>query len=226
MPTIELVLQRVHPDDLAVTRQVIDRAARDRQDFDFEHRLLMPDGSVKHLHVVAHPVKDEPGDLQFMGAIMDVTARKSAEGAMRDSEQRYRHLFHHMPIAMFQLDARELAKLFREFRAQGVTDLSAYPGRNPDFLHRAMDALVVNEVNDRSVQMFGARDASELAGSLTRYWSVSPEAFQRGLETRFRGERIFQEETKVATLDGRVIDVLCTSARLGRADELETSLVS
>ena len=68
----------------------------------------MPDGSVKHLHVVAHPVKDEPGDLQFMGAIMDVTARKNAEEAMRDSEQRYRHLFHHMPIAMFQLDAREL----------------------------------------------------------------------------------------------------------------------
>jgi PAS domain S-box-containing protein len=226
VPTIELVLQRVHPDDLALTREVIDRAARDRQDFDFEHRLLMPDGSVKHLHVVAHPVKDEPGDLQFMGAIMDVTARKSAEEAMRDSEQRYRHLFHHMPIAMFQLDARELAKLFRELRAQGVTDLSAYLGRNPDFLHRAMDALVVNEVNDRSVQMFGARDASELAGSLTRYWRVSPEAFQRGLETRFRGERIFQEETKVATLDGRVIDVLCTSARLGRADELEISLVS
>jgi PAS domain S-box-containing protein len=145
---------------------------------------------------------------------------------MRDSEQRYRHLFHHMPIAMFQLDARELTKLFRELRAQGVTDLSAYLGQNPDFLHRAMDALVVNEVNDRSVQMFGARNASELAGSLTRYWRVSPEAFQRGLETRFRGERIFQEETKVATLDGRVIDVLCTSARLGRADELEISLVS
>jgi PAS domain S-box-containing protein len=226
VPTIELVLQRVHPDDLALTREVIDRAARDRQDFDFEHRLLMPDGSVKHLHVVAHPVKDEPGDLQFMGAIMDVTARKNAEEAMRDSEQRYRHLFHHMPIAMFQLDARELTKLFRELRAQGVTDLSAYLGRNPDFLPRAMDALVVNEVNDRSVQMFGGRDASELAGSLTRYWRVSPEAFQRGLETRFRGERIFQEETKVATLDGRVIDVLCTSARLGRADELEISLVS
>jgi PAS domain S-box-containing protein len=226
VPTIELVLQRVHPDDLALTREVIDRAARDRQDFDFEHRLLMPDGSVKHLRVVAHTVKDEPGDLQFMGAIMDVTARKSAEEAMRDSEQRYRHLFHHMPIAMFQLDARELTKLFRELRTQGVTDLGAYLGRNPDFLHRAMDALVVNEVNDRSVQMFGARDASELAGSLTRYWRVSPEAFQRGLETRFRGERIFQEETKVATLDGRVIDVLCTSARLGRADELEISLVS
>ena len=226
VPTIELVLQRVHPDDLAVTRQVIDRAARDRQDFDFEHRLLMPDGSVKHLHVVAHTVKDDPDDLQFMGAIMDVTARKSAEEAMRDSEQRYRHLFHHMPIAMFQLDARELAKLFRELRAQGVTDLRAYLGRNPDFLHRAMDALVVSEVNDRSVQMFGARDASELAGSSARYWRVSPEAFQRGLETRFRGERIFQEETKVATLDGRVIDVLCTSARLGRPDELEISLVS
>jgi PAS domain S-box-containing protein len=104
--------------------------------------------------------------------------------------------------------------------------LSAYVGEHPEFLQRALDGLIVDEVNQRAVQMFGAHDPSEMAGSVARYWRESPEAFLRGLETRYRGERLFQEETKVMTLDGRVIDVLCTSARLGKADDLEISLVS
>src|SRR5438477_5543025 len=52
--TIEMVLARVHPDDLAVVQRVIDRAATHKEAFELEHRLQMPDGSVKHLHVVAH----------------------------------------------------------------------------------------------------------------------------------------------------------------------------
>src|SRR5207249_5361128 len=47
-PRLELVFKRVHPDDMALVRQTVDRATRDGTDFDFEHRLLMPDGSVKH----------------------------------------------------------------------------------------------------------------------------------------------------------------------------------
>ncbi len=53
-PTVELVLQRTHPEDRALVQQTIDRAAQERKDLDFEHRLLMPDGSVKHLQVVAN----------------------------------------------------------------------------------------------------------------------------------------------------------------------------
>ena len=58
---VEMVLERVHPDDLALVGEVIERAAKDKQEFDFEHRLLMPDGSVKHVHIVAHLMVDEPG---------------------------------------------------------------------------------------------------------------------------------------------------------------------
>ena len=61
--------------------------------------------------------------------------------------------------------------------------------------------------------MFGARDVSELTQSCARRWRESPGTFRRILETRFRGEQTFQEETKVVTLDGRVIDVLMTTAR-------------
>ena len=79
-PAVELVVQRTHPEDRALVRQVIDRVSHERKDFDFEHRLLMPDGSVKHVRVVGHPSsEDESGNVEFMGAITDITERKQAE---------------------------------------------------------------------------------------------------------------------------------------------------
>jgi PAS domain S-box-containing protein len=85
-PTVELILQRVHPEDAALVQQTIERAAQDGKDFDFEHRLLMPDGSIKYLHVLAHALNDESKGIEFVGAVMDVTAVKQAEEALRRSE--------------------------------------------------------------------------------------------------------------------------------------------
>src|SRR6202158_5560389 len=85
-PTVELVLQRVHPGDAALGKQIIERALQDGKDFDLEHRLLMADGSVKHVHVVAHAERDESGELEFVGALMDVSDRKRAEESLRRSE--------------------------------------------------------------------------------------------------------------------------------------------
>jgi PAS domain S-box-containing protein len=86
-PTVELVLQRTHPDDRTRVRQTIDHAAQERKDFDYEHRLLMPDGSIKYVHVVGHAAKeDESGALEFVGAITDITERKHAEEILRRSE--------------------------------------------------------------------------------------------------------------------------------------------
>ena len=88
--TIEMGLQRVHPDDLARVQQTIVRASQDRKDFADECRLLMPDGSIKHVHVVARATNNEPGNIEFVGAVMDVTAAKQADQALRESEQRFR----------------------------------------------------------------------------------------------------------------------------------------
>jgi PAS domain S-box-containing protein len=86
-PMVEFVLQRTHPDDRARVQQTIYRAAQERKDLDFEHRLLMPDDSVKHVHVVGHASKeDESGTLEFIGAITDITERKHAEEILRRSE--------------------------------------------------------------------------------------------------------------------------------------------
>ena len=83
VPTVDLVLQRVHPEDVPFVKQTIERASQDQRDFDHEYRLLMPDGSVKHVHVVAHALSDGSGLVEFVGAVMDVTAAKEAEGRIR-----------------------------------------------------------------------------------------------------------------------------------------------
>ena len=77
-PTLQLVFQRTHPDDRDLTQQTIDLAIGARENFDLEHRLLMPDGSVKHLHVLARALETSCGDLEFVGAVTDVTAAKQA----------------------------------------------------------------------------------------------------------------------------------------------------
>jgi PAS domain S-box-containing protein len=88
--TLEMVLERVHPEDLSLVKRTLDRASGDGKDFDYEHRLLMPDGSVKYVHVVTHAVRDRMGMQRFVGALMDVTAAKRVEAALRESEQRFR----------------------------------------------------------------------------------------------------------------------------------------
>ncbi len=86
-PTLEFILLRTHPHDRARVRQTIDRAAQERQGFDYEYRLLMPDGSVKHVHVVCHASKkDGSKTLDFVGAITDITERKRSEEILRRSE--------------------------------------------------------------------------------------------------------------------------------------------
>src|ERR1700686_3518316 len=77
-PTLQLVFQPTHPDDRDLTQQTIDLAIGARENFDLEHRLLMPDGSVKHLHVLARALETSCGDLEFVGAVTDVTAAKQA----------------------------------------------------------------------------------------------------------------------------------------------------
>jgi PAS domain S-box-containing protein len=77
--TLDMLLQRAHPEDRALVQTTLDRASMDGRDFDYEYRLLMPDDSIKHVHVVAHAVRDQADQLEFIGAIMDVTEARRVE---------------------------------------------------------------------------------------------------------------------------------------------------
>jgi PAS domain S-box-containing protein len=90
--TLDTVLQRVHPDDLALVQRTIDLAVKERTDFEHEYRLLMPDGSVKYIHVVAHAITDQADQRDFIGAVMDVTPTKRAEEALHEAQTELTHI--------------------------------------------------------------------------------------------------------------------------------------
>jgi PAS domain S-box-containing protein len=79
-PTIQIVLDRTHPEDRPDVRQTVERAAAEKRDFAHEYRLMMPDGSIKHVSALAHLTPAEDADsVVFAGAVTDITERKRAE---------------------------------------------------------------------------------------------------------------------------------------------------
>jgi PAS domain S-box-containing protein len=84
-PTVDLVIDRTHPDDRMLFRQMMDRALIERADFTAERRLMMPDGAVKNIRIVARRAADhDPESLLFVGAVTDITEHKRAEEALRE----------------------------------------------------------------------------------------------------------------------------------------------
>jgi PAS domain S-box-containing protein len=82
-PTLNMVLQRIHPQDRPFAQQVIDRASETGTDFEHEYRLVMPSGTIKHIHVKAHTLSDSSGNFEVVGAVTDITERKTTEDKIR-----------------------------------------------------------------------------------------------------------------------------------------------
>jgi len=153
-PTIELLLQRIHPEDKEFVRQVIDRAAQERNDFDIEYRLLMPDNRIKHLHVMAHRRSDNSGDLQFIGAVRDVTAAKMAQRKLKEDEAELRQLINFVPEHVLVLDANGnrlyVNQAMREYFGTSVENIPAQEFYKR-FVHPEDVASGVLEKRERAV---------------------------------------------------------------------------
>jgi len=131
LPSFQMFLQRIHPEDRARAEQTINRAVREGSDFEQEYRIVLPDGSIKYVHTVGHPVVSESGVLEFIGTAMDVTDLKRAE-EMRTAMARERELF-------AQQRAAELAKANEALR--GCLDALASVPELDDFLGQVMAAI-------------------------------------------------------------------------------------
>lgn len=80
--TLELISSRVHPEDLSMMQDMVERSREGARSFEYEHRLRMPDHSIKYLHLIAHGTRDREGRLEYIGAVQDVTQRRLSEEAL------------------------------------------------------------------------------------------------------------------------------------------------
>ncbi len=131
LPSFQMFLQRIHPEDRRRAEQTIDRAVGEGSDFEQEYRIVLPDGSIKYVHTVGHPVVNESGVFEFIGTAMDITDLKRAE-EMRAAMARERELF-------AQQRATELAKANEALR--GCLDALASVPELDDFLGQVMAAI-------------------------------------------------------------------------------------
>lgn len=91
-PTAAMVLARTHPDDLPLVQEVFAKAARHEPLLEIQHRLLMPDGRIKHLHMIASPLFEQQDRCEYIGALMDITASKEAETALFGMQAQLAHV--------------------------------------------------------------------------------------------------------------------------------------
>jgi PAS domain S-box-containing protein len=90
--TSELIRTRVHPEDLTLYEKMVEQARMGAIDFEWQYRLLMPDRSIKYLHAVAHATRDGDGQLEYIAAVQDVTARRVAEEARDKARSELAHV--------------------------------------------------------------------------------------------------------------------------------------
>ncbi|MGF9692528.1 ATP-binding protein [Rhizobium sp. 0TCS1.26] len=178
-------------------------------------RLLRDGTTIFDADVTAVPASADGSGVRIFLAVRDVSADREAFAALEASERRYRHLFEYMPIALAEVDASGLVEMFGALRRQGVTDLSTYIDAHPEFLDAAMSVMLVEQVNQTTADLFGAKVREDMNGNLTRYWDVGLPTLRKSLEARYRGESFFQGEAQMRRLDGDVVDVLFATARHG-----------
>ena len=90
---VEFWFNRIHPDDRKGAQEIFERSEIQKTDYQADYRIVLPDGTIKQIHVIGHPVLNESGDLvEFVGTSMDVSEAKQAEEKIRQSERRLRQI--------------------------------------------------------------------------------------------------------------------------------------
>jgi PAS domain S-box-containing protein len=148
-PTIDLILQRVHPDDRELVQHEIDRAAQGEQDYDYEHRYLAPNGAVKRLHVRARRVRSESGEEEIIGALMEVTATREAQEALHRAQTELAHVTRVTTLGEMSASlAHEVNQPLTAIVTNGEASLRWLNRENPD-LAEAVHAVrrMVSEAN-------------------------------------------------------------------------------
>jgi PAS domain S-box-containing protein len=90
--TLDVIRTRVHPEDLTLYEKMVEQARNGSDDFEWQYRLLMPDQSIKYMHAVARATRDQKGQLEYIAAVRDVTARRLSDEALDKARSELAHV--------------------------------------------------------------------------------------------------------------------------------------
>ncbi|MEI9952824.1 MAG: AAA family ATPase [Pseudomonadota bacterium] len=168
-PSLELILQRTHPLDLSMVDGLLKRKSSQGEDWDLQHRLQLPDGSTKHVHVVARAIESSDGNVELVGAVTDVTATKRVEEQLQASLEEKEALLkeiHHRVKNNLQLISSLLS-----LQASGTADPSVAE-RFEDSRNRVRSMALVHENLYRAGNFARIRMAPHIEGLCTHLASA------------------------------------------------------
>ncbi len=171
----------------------------------FESEVLCVDGLLRWISESVRALRDEHGRItRLQGFVADITERRLAELANRDSQERLRLVLEHTPAAILQYDYREIGQWLRELRALGVTDLDAHLTANPQVAAQKISAIPVLGANQETVRLSNARDKTHLLENF-RYVAEPNKGQVRRLSLLaiWEGRYEFEGEIALRTFDNQ-----------------------
>ena len=189
----------------AFAELVVDAVVANRRDVTYQ-RQMPSDGILRDpVLTVWLPPQGPPN--RILMAINGTIDDDRSYLSLRASEARYRKLVQYMPMALWQVDASHMGRIYAEIRAQGVSDFAAYLDEHPELVDYAATSVPVTDVNRAAMEMFGASNPLELMLHVGYLFTATPDALRNVMIGRFNGQQNHAEPIKVRTLDGRLLDV-------------------
>jgi PAS domain S-box-containing protein len=200
-PTLDLVFQRTHPEDRAALQKAIQQASSDGKDFDHEYRLVMPDGSVKYVHTVAHAAMQATGNTGFLGAVTDVTVAREAERKLKRSEAYLAEAQHLANSSSWAWDVR--GRMWA-YRSPGVYGLFGFAPEDGDVPLQAFRDRILPEDRVRNVEA-ASRAIREKVGFEVDFRIALPDGSIRRIHSV--GHPVVNSNGEVVELIGTHLDV-------------------
>jgi len=219
----------VQPDKESEFRRLMARVLEGEQLTGLELKRERKDGRPIEISLSTAPLRDrENVVIGTMALIDDITERRTAQQALRESEARYRTLFDDSPVALWEEDFSEVSTYLDRLRLSGIHDFRSYLEKHPEVVTHALSLVKVLDLNRRALEFYPTRDKESLLGSLDRILGpASLDMFREQLAALAEGERTMEREFLSTGAGGaaRLLHLHLTVAA-GSSDNLRRVLVS